>query len=417
MSYLNLLLSQSRVETPFIGLKIGEYSFGIYNKETVGDAQVTPISKIMYPNYLHSLTVNKINGAVNTYTINLKYAIRAGDDPNFIDKVLSSISTDRIIYISYGDLSSPSFIYKEEKAMVTKVTQSIDLNSSIISYTLQATSASLNLRAGSYSFPKLRMKPSDKIKELLKNKNYGLQDIFYGMRDVDAVLAKGLIAGDDKVVDIEEKKSIDVFDYLSYLVSCMTSGGLNNKDDLIQQGRYIFTVFDDINNELGGPYFKVSKVASNIRDTNSLDIYEIDIGYPGNNLVTSFNIEDNEAYSILYNYSKQIKQPDIIYRINDDGITVSESSSSLAQSANLMRSTEANKIWWTTMTQYPIKATLTIKGLLKPALLMSYLRLNVLFYGQKHSSSGVYIITKQVDQIDTSGYRTTLSLTRIRGDE
>ena len=49
-------------------------------------------------------------------------------------------------------------------------------------------------------------------------------------------------------------------------------------------------------------------------------------------------------------------------------------------------------------------------------MLMSFVRVNTYFYGKKHVSSGLYIITKQQDQIDTSGYRTTLSLTRIRGD-
>ena len=47
---------------------------------------------------------------------------------------------------------------------------------------------------------------------------------------------------------------------------------------------------------------------------------------------------------------------------------------------------------------------------------MSYVKINAMFYGQKHSSSGLYIITKQEDSIDSSGYKTTLSLTRISGD-
>jgi hypothetical protein len=45
---------------------------------------------------------------------------------------------------------------------------------------------------------------------------------------------------------------------------------------------------------------------------------------------------------------------------------------------------------------------------------MQYLRLNVVFPGgNKHISSGLYIITKQLDEISESGYTTTLSLTRI----
>ena len=48
---------------------------------------------------------------------------------------------------------------------------------------------------------------------------------------------------------------------------------------------------------------------------------------------------------------------------------------------------------------------------------MTYLRLNTIFPGgKKHISSGLYIITKQTDQIDGNGYRTTLELTKISGD-
>jgi hypothetical protein len=48
---------------------------------------------------------------------------------------------------------------------------------------------------------------------------------------------------------------------------------------------------------------------------------------------------------------------------------------------------------------------------------MQYLRLNVVFPGgHKHISSGLYLVTKQEDSIDSNGYRTTLGLTKIAGD-
>ena len=49
-------------------------------------------------------------------------------------------------------------------------------------------------------------------------------------------------------------------------------------------------------------------------------------------------------------------------------------------------------------------------------MLMSYVRINALFYGQRHISSGLYVITRQQDTVDASGYRTVLSLTRVTGD-
>ena len=69
------------------------------------------------------------------------------------------------------------------------------------------------------------------------------------------------------------------------------------------------------------------------------------------------------------------------------------------------------------MTKFPISATLQIKGLVRTVMLMTYLRVNAIFYGQRHVSSGLYIITKQVDTIDGNGYRTELTLQRVGGDE
>jgi hypothetical protein len=77
----------------------------------------------------------------------------------------------------------------------------------------------------------------------------------------------------------------------------------------------------------------------------------------------------------------------------------------------------SDQVWWTKATQFPINATIQIQGLLRPATLMQYVRLNVIFPGgNKHIASGLYIITKQVDAINGNGYATTLNLTRIKGD-
>ena len=81
---------------------------------------------------------------------------------------------------------------------------------------------------------------------------------------------------------------------------------------------------------------------------------------------------------------------------------------------NLTNSNDLN--WWKNVTQYPISATVTLKGLLRPAILMSKVRLSVLFYGKAHISSGEYIINKQVDTIDGNGCWTTLNLVRVDGD-
>jgi len=63
--------------------------------------------------------------------------------------------------------------------------------------------------------------------------------------------------------------------------------------------------------------------------------------------------------------------------------------------------TEVQKTWWTNMTKFPVKATLKLKGLVKPSMLTTYIRINALFYGQRHISSGLYFITSQTDSVNS----------------
>lgn len=415
---VNILSNTTRVETPFIIVDIAGYTFGGYSKavkEDITNKNLFRSIGIQYPNYMQSLTVDKVNGTVNTYTIVMKYPITQFDDPNLIEKVLSKVSSTRTLKISYGDLSAPNYIYKNEVCLITKVTSNIDVNSSVITYNISCVSQALTLTAGTLTEEKRIAKPSDIIKEILYNNKGGILDIFHGMRDKDLVESKGLIASDDQIVSIEAKKHISVLEYIKYLISCMRS--INDTSKSVQKtGAYTLVIQDDTKGIFTGPYFKIVKVTDSVQNINSLDTYEIDIGYLTQNVVTSFTIDDNETYSILYNYSKNIKQSEYVYRIDDDGNIEYLFSPAISNSQQLMRTTESDKTWWSNVTKYPINASLTIKGLLKPAILMTYVKLNVLFYGNKHIASGYYVITKQTDQVTAEGYRTTLKLMRVGGD-
>ena len=412
MTQGSLISFQNKVENPFIILKIGKYTFGHCRPI---DAKKMQTLKITYPNFLTSINIRKVNGAVNTYTIKMVYAITENDDPNMLERVFSSISNSRTIYISYGDWTLPQYEYKEEEAILTKVSSSVDFTNSKIEYTLTATSSALSLNAGYEDFEATTMKPSDKIKELISNEQFGLKRIFRGMALMDDAQLNTLIAGDDKPVQLKAQKC-SVIDYINYLVSCMTFIEDKNSSDL-KSSRYFWATYDDINNQYGGMYFKVIRVSANAKYNLAYNAYEIDVGYPSGNLVSNFTIENNESWAILYNHSKEIQLPSYTYDIDKNGRITSTYSPAITKSYKYGTTVESSKDWWSNMTQYPISAKITIKGLLKPAILMSYLKVNTYFYGHKHISSGLYIITKQEDQIDSSGYRTTLSITRISGDE
>lgn len=402
------------VESPFIILQIGNYTFGTYKyKKTENTVRVD------YPNYMQSINITKINGSVNQYTINMVYQIEQGQDPNLLDKIFSSVGYGTI-KISYGDYSSPSFIFREEEAIITKLTSNIDFSSSRITYTLFCTSNALQLAARSYNFPGVTCKPSDKIIEILFSEKYGLRNIFTGMKN--KTIARRLIAGDDQETTIEPKEGMSPLSYINFLVSEMSSSG--ESETALGKSTYHLSIVDDITNEYNGPYFRVVKVTADAssESLSGADVYEVDVGYSGyvgdtpSNYVMNFQVENNDSWSLLYKYSQAIPTENYVYNIDNAGNVTTQYSPNTTTSSKYHKTTQAQKAWWTQMTQFPITAKLTLKGLLRPAMLMSYVRINSLFYGQRHVSSGLYVITKQQDIVDSSGYRTILSLTRVTGD-
>lgn len=415
MATIKLNSVPTLVESPFIIVTIGKYTLGSYtgNKTTTS---LGMLAQVNFPNFVNSLNITKVNGTVNTYTIGIVYQIAPGDDPNLIDKIFSSVSATRKLSLSYGDWRNPASIYKEETALITNVTSSLDMSASKITYTVQCVSDALSLASAVYDFPAREAKPSDIIKEMLKDVSYGLLTVFKGMVDFQRVITDGLIASNDKKVKIEARQNMNIIEYLNFLVGAMTSVDSKSKDTIIQSGNYYLAIHDDITNELGGTYFEVKEVKSNTKVSN-YDVYEVDVGYPGDNFVTQFNLTNNQQYTILYDYAGKIEQTKYIYSIDNNGQLSTQYAPSIARSKSLQKVTEQNKNWWTKVTQFPIQATLTIKGLTRPSMLMSQVRINTVMYGQKHISSGLYIITKHQDKLDSNGYTTTLTLLRIGGDE
>lgn len=413
----SILSSSVRVEAPFIRVKIGGFSFGVYEEQQkgVGNTGFYKNVATKYPNYIQSLEVKKINGTVNQYTLNIEYPVTHENDPNFFEKVFSSISQTRLISIDYGDFMLPEYIYRQEEAIITDVSTNLDINNSKISYVVKATSTATLTLSGCYNFGNVRAKPSDEIKRVLYNINYHLTEVFTGMKDKAKVLADNLIASDDKIVNIPTCVNISALEYISILVSYMTpvgSPGTSAKKTNV----YSLTTYEDTTGTYGGPYFKVQKIQKASNVLNQLCTYEVDIGYPTANIVTNFSLKNSSNWSIYYNYNQSLNNSDYVKKIDDKGKIEYEYSPMIVGAKYDLN--ESDKTWWTKVTEFPIQATITLKGLLKPAILMQYLKVNMWFYGHKHASSGYYIITSQVDRIDqSSGYTTTLELTRVAGDE
>ena len=422
---LSLLSSSARVQTPWIKVTIGNYTFGVFSKteskQKDDNGYYYTNANIQYPNYIQRLEIIKINGQVNQYTLSLTYPVTQTSDPNFFEKVLSSVSKTRKIIFSYGDMSMPAYIYKNEEAIITKVKQNFNIKGGgEIAYTINAVSSAALSSGGSWTFQSRNAKPSEVIKQLVKDTKYGLRDLFTGMNSSNL---DRLIAGDDKEVTLGAKRNISPIDYISYLVSCMIPAGFTTPQ-WASTDIYILTMHDDATYdqraisdlEIQGSYFKVERVSYK---TNQSDAFQIDIGF-GNTgtIVTEFSVTDDENYALLYEYNTQLDTDPYVTRIDNNGNTYSVYAPTITSKNDRFITRPEDLTWWTKMTKYPIKATITVQGLLRPAILMSHVRLNVIYPGgRKHISSGLYLVTQQRDVIDGNGYRTTLSLAKISGDE
>ena len=419
----SLLSSQARIQAPWVKVTIGNYTFGVFDRKTRAAADsyggFYTAYHVQYPNYIKRLNITKINGQINQYNLDVTYPIRPQDDPNFFEKVLSAVSSTRKIVFSYGDSMQPAYVYKNEEAIITKVTQQFDLQNSVINYKISAVSTAIKGRIGNFTFVNSGKKiPSEEIKRVFLNPTYGLGNIFTGMNRSNL---DRLIAGGDKAVEIRTKTNISPIDYISYLVSCMIPAGANETD--ISKDIYILTLHDDtvFNGEteniegINGPYFKVTRTSYKYEQT---DAYEVDIGYNTSTIVSGFSIANDENYSIFYDYANKIYPEEYVRRLNNKGQWEDIYAPTFTSGADNFKTNANDVTWYTKLTKYPISATLTVQGLLRPATLMQYLRLNVIFPGgHKHISSGLYIVTKQVDDISEQGYKTTLSLTKISGDD
>lgn len=413
-----LLSSQARIQVPWVKVTIGSYTFGIFDEQTkkwgTDQADFYQPFSIQFPQYIQTLEVAKVNGQVNKYTLRINYPITQHDDPNFFEKVFSSVSRTRKIIFTYGDAETPAYIYKNEEAIITKVQQTFNLQSSSIIYTVSAiSSAALQTDGNITVLGGKKVKPSEEIKKLFKS-NKSLQNTFTGMSvsDLDS-----LIAGDDMEVEVESKRNISAIDYINYLAGCMIPQG---SAPGLSKEIYIMTIYDDSITSSDramskkGPYFKVTKV-STVMDRG--DAYEIDIGINTSTIVRSFEIEANENYSIYYDYQNLTHPENYSRKLNDDGLWEDVYAPTGMLRDNKFGIDSSDQVWWTKATQFPINATIQIQGLLRPATLMQYVKLNVVFPGgHKHMASGLYIVTRQVDNIGPNGYATNLGLTRIKGD-
>lgn len=391
----NLYVATNLVEAPVVEVGFNGYFIG----SVQGNVDE-------YPNYIDSMQVSKVNGEINQYTINIVYQIRAGEDPNLIDKLLSRVRYDKI-QITYGDANSGRY-YSDTEAMITNVTMNRDYAGSKITYAISATSANNLVTTHTMNFSAVTAKPSTVINRLLYNSGETsrlLLNAFPGMKNRTS--ASSLIPTNDAELSIEPQTNVDPISYINFLVGSMSN--MVESQSNLRNSSYYITYSDDEEGLFGGAYFKITEITKHDSRSRVKNCFEVNVGYPGDECVMVFKINNDSAWSLLYK-NKSIA-PEYVYSVLNDGTITQQESRNLTSASNIQ--SEINKNWWSDMVNFPITAQLTLRGLLRRSLLMEHIYVNVYFYGQKHYTSGLYVITAQTDKLSGSGFRTVLDLTRV----
>lgn len=386
---LQPLSRANQIIVPFAKVKFGGETFGLTDKRN-------RVTGVLQSDFITGIEIEKFgSGAVNKYTLNMKYVITPESDPNYVDIVLSK-AIDRKISFTYGDISQPEYSYKDEQGIITNVVPRVDYKKNTIDYTITATSSTTLSYSQKVNFDYLIDQPSSQLLRVLYDTSYGLLDLLPGMLNKDEVIAKGWIPRNDKRIKINSKRNISPLDYILYLVSLMEG----------PTGEYfMLKLFDSMDGDRL-PHFEIISTLSKSRS----QMVSIPIGYPGSLPVYDFNVSQDTSIALMVEYRDKIENGIYQdYSFRGDLISRDYYSAQVVNgnpSANLRN-------WWDKMLKFPMNATLTTEGLFLPAEIIQSVYLDIFFFGKRYNHSGEYLITGQKDTISASGYRTNLSLLRI----
>lgn len=371
-----------------------------YGKITLGGVTIGSYTNKKFPNYLNGINVRKTNGSLNEYTINLTHQIYPGDNPNYIDNLISKNGYNKI-QIEYGDAEA-GIAFRDIEALLINAKSSFDFFNNRINYTLSATSSSVMSAVNRRNYTSVTDKPSNIINKMLYDTGE-LLEYFPGMANKSFVNSNNLIPSNDEKVTIAAVSNTTPLNYMNKLVASMS-----NKDSI-----YYMSIDDNNRNE---SYFKIKQINTNFPTAYFPLVYEIDINYPDeNSLAYNFSVDTDYSWPLAYEYAGGISTYN--YDIDNAGKLISEKlTSNLKSITNVQGANVQDKNWWKNVTEFPVKATLEIKGLTTYTMLLNYIKVNVFYFGQKRNSSGIYIVTGQEDSLSGNGFKTKLSLLRVAGD-
>ena len=419
--------SKNSYQAPVVYVEIMGVTFGLHDITddqlditTIMQRPVTPNSLVKYPNLVTNLKVDKIvSGEINKYTLEIKYLPQDGEDPSYIDKLLSANRTQNnsMITIAYGDGSLDGFNFRKYEAMVVGYKMKVDFSTACMTYTINAMSIASsyeitgpNGNIMQHSFvDRTNVRVSDIIKEIYYDPTYGLQLVFPGGIYIDGAHINEWDPKNPPDILLEESTisggKMTPFQYLKSLVPRMIASDIGIEEST----GFLYSIDDGYRNQS----FHIDRVLDSNGKTYA---DEIVIGTEGS-VVIDYEVTTDMSLGIAIDYGKN-KDPNAFtsYFVNSENEEV-ELDTYGSIKTDSTDDALVDKKWWDMVSSIPYGLRLVVRAMKRQIPLMTPIKVTILIKGRLYFLSGIYMVVKVNDEVNGNGYTTEMELLRTSGLE
>jgi hypothetical protein len=386
-------LNSNSAYSPFIEFKVGNF-----------------VISTLRPEYIMSLqNVRNGSGYANTFTLSIAYTPLASclgsyTDADKIDKLLNSEDGNPTCTLRYGykypiELSSPTY-----SGRILDYT--VDMRNGIIFYTITGYSSITD-----YKEVKPTISPTD-ISSSSSERPTNIVKIAFNKYLASSGYKFEFGANTentDNQIEIQSSSGVSIFQYFNTVLGQAVYSGDSSDTKDSERSIYTFRI-DDINKKF--IVYRIS-VSANI-DKNVKFVFNW-LSRDAD-LVISFQTEFKGAVLLAQKINTSYtNNNNTRYGIDQKGDNITadmKTHQKASGSSSSSDSAESRKTWaQATLTSY--KATLTTLGIPAQIDISTVVKVVPLVYGKAHHTQGNYMITSITDNIDTSGFNTTLEMFKL----
>lgn len=391
----------------------------------VGGLDIDTSSTSLYgkrSNYFMSLeNVKNGSGQANSFTLNIAYVPEPGEDADFIDKAIAYSNRECILQYGYG-MGVEGLYTPEYKGLV--LDYEVGIRDGMLFYTITGYSSLVAITEETFDFPAINSSSEDGGDSENRRPTKVVKAAF-----TDKLEKYGYIVDTSNESDltdlpedtIPEALGVTVFQYASSVLSYARdeSQAELSSDDISKKIIYNYYIDDtkDSNGKTKITIFKTDPSDTNKNDSkvvfNWMD--------KSNSIVIDFKTEFKgavvigRAYKDINNDSSNKKYSLDIY---GNKVESNNGNNDASTSGAVSEQDDATDLTtWAEATQYSYKATLVLLGVPCEIPIGMMIEILPLIYGKPHHTQGKYMVTKATDNLDSSGFITTLELVKLNADE